>query len=39
VKRMGMLGVSVKKKKELTVRMETVTVIGKVKQNLTCFVH
>ena len=29
VKRMGMLGVSVKKMKALTVKMETVTVIGK----------
>ena len=29
VKRMGMLGVSVKKMKALTVKMETVTLIGK----------
>jgi len=28
-KRMGMLGVSVKKMKALTVKMETVTIIGK----------
>ena len=29
VKRMGMLGVSVRKMKALTVKMETVTLIGK----------
>ena len=29
VKRMGMLGVSVRKMKALTVKMETVTMIGK----------
>jgi hypothetical protein len=29
VKRMGVLGVSVRKMKELTVKMETVTLIGK----------
>jgi hypothetical protein len=29
VKRMGMLGVSVRKTKALTVKMETVTLIGK----------
>jgi hypothetical protein len=39
VKRMGVLGVSVRKMKALTVKMETVTLIGKGRQNLTCFVH
>jgi hypothetical protein len=29
VKRMGMLGVSVRKMKALTVKMETVTVVGR----------
>jgi len=31
VRRMGMLGVSVRKMKALTVKMETVTLIGKVR--------
>jgi hypothetical protein len=39
VKRMGMLGVSVRKMKALTVKMETVTLIGKGRENLTCFVY
>jgi hypothetical protein len=36
---MGMLGSSVGQLKALTVKMETVTLIGKGRQNLTCFVH
>jgi len=39
VRRMGMLGASVRKIRALTVKMETVTVIGLGKQNLTCSVH
>jgi len=39
VKRMGMLGVSVKKMKAPTVKMSTVTLFGKGRQNLTCFVY
>ena len=39
VKRMGMLGVSVRKMKALTVKMETVTLIGKGRQNLTFSVY
>jgi hypothetical protein len=39
VKRMGMLGVNVKKMKALTVKMETVTLFGKGRYNLTCFVY
>jgi len=39
VYRMGMLGVSVRKMKALNVKMETVTLIGKGEQNLTCFVY
>jgi hypothetical protein len=31
VKRMGMLGVSVRKMKALTVKLETLTLIGKVR--------
>jgi len=38
VKRMGMLGVSVRKMKALTVKMEKVTLIGKGRQNVTCCV-
>jgi hypothetical protein len=38
VKRMGMLGASVREMKALTVKMETVTLIGKGRLNLTCFV-
>ena len=34
-----MLGVSVRKMKALTVKMETVTLIGKGRQNVTCFVY
>jgi hypothetical protein len=36
--RMGMLGASVRKIKTLTVNTHTVTLIGKGRQNLTCFV-
>jgi len=39
VKRMGTLGVSVRKMKALPVMMETETLIGKDRRNLTCFVH
>jgi hypothetical protein len=39
VKRMGMLGVSVRKMTALTVKMETVTLIGKDRYNLACFVY
>jgi hypothetical protein len=39
VKRMGMLGVSVRKIKALTEKIEIATVIGKGRQNLTCFVY
>jgi hypothetical protein len=39
MKGMGMLGVSVRKKKALTVKMETVTLIGKVGQNVTSSVY
>ena len=35
----GMLAVSVRKMKALTVKMETVTVTGNGGQNLTCFVY
>ena len=34
-----MLGVSVRKMKALTVKMETVTLIDKGRQNLTCLVY
>jgi len=36
---MGMLGVSVGKMKAVTVRMETVTLTGKGRYNLTRFVY
>jgi hypothetical protein len=39
VKRMGMLGVSVRNMKALNVNMEAVTLIGKGRYNLTCFVY
>jgi len=39
VKRLGVLGVSVRKMKALTVKMETVTLIGKGRWNLMCFVY
>jgi fructose-1-phosphate kinase PfkB-like protein len=39
VKRMGMLGGSVGKMKALTLKMETVTLTGRGRQNLTCFVY
>jgi len=39
VRRMGMLGVSVRKMKALTVKTGTVTLIGKGRYDVTCFVH
>jgi hypothetical protein len=39
VKRKGMLRVSVRKMKAITVKMETVTLIGEDRQNPTCFVY
>ena len=39
VRRMGMLGVSVRKMKGLTVKIETVTLIGKGRYDVTCFVY
>jgi hypothetical protein len=39
VKRMGMLGVSVRKMKTLSALLETVTLIGKGRQNVKCFVY
>jgi len=39
VKRMGMLEMSVKSMTALTVKMETVTLIGKGRLNLTCYVY
>jgi len=36
---MGMLGVSVRKMKALTVKMEAIGLIGKGRYNLTCFVY
>jgi len=39
VRRMGMLGVSVRKMKGLTVKTETVTLIGKGRYDVTCFVY
>jgi hypothetical protein len=39
VKKMGMLGVSVRMMKALTVKMETVTLNGEGRQNLTCCVY
>jgi len=39
VNRMGMLGVSVRMMKTLTVKMDTVTLIGTGRQNMTCFVY
>ena len=39
VKWVGMLGVSVGKMKALTVQVETATLIGKGRYNLTCFVY
>jgi len=40
VKRMGMLGVSVRKMKALTVNFKMVTLTGKGQQNnLTCFLY
>jgi hypothetical protein len=34
-----MLGVSVRKMRALTVKIETVSLIGKGRYNMTCFVH
>jgi hypothetical protein len=39
VKRMGALGVSVRKVKAVPVKMETQTLIGKERQSLTFFVY
>jgi hypothetical protein len=40
LKRMGILGVSVRKMKALTVKVETVTLIdGKDRKNLMCFLY
>jgi hypothetical protein len=39
VKRMGLLGVSVREVKLLTVKMDTATLSGKGRWNLTCFVY
>jgi len=39
IKTMGMLRVSSLKMKALAVKMGTVTMIGKGRQNLTCFVY
>ena len=39
VKRMGMLGVSVRNMKALTLKMKTVTLIGKGRWNMTCSVY
>jgi hypothetical protein len=39
LKGLGMFGVSVRKLKALTVKMETVTLIDKGRQNLTCLVY
>jgi len=38
VRMMGRLGVNVRKTKALIVKMDTVTLIGKSRQNMTCFV-
>jgi len=38
-KRMGMLGARARNMKALTVKMKTVTMIGKGRQNMTCFVY
>jgi len=39
VKRIGKYGVSVRKMKALTVKMETMTLIGIGRLNLTCLVY
>jgi hypothetical protein len=39
LKRKGMSGESVRKIKALTVKMETVSLIGKGRYNMTCFVY
>ena len=38
-KRIRMLGVSVREIKALTAKMERVTLIGKGRENLTCFIY
>jgi hypothetical protein len=39
VKRIGMLGVNVRKMKALTVNFKMVSLTGKGQQNLTCFLY
>jgi hypothetical protein len=39
LKRMGLLGMSVRKMKALTVKIEMVIMIGKGREDLTCFVY
>jgi len=39
VKKIGMLGESVRKTKALPVKMKIITLIGKKRQNLTCFLY
>jgi hypothetical protein len=39
VKRMGMLGMSVRKMKTLTVKMDTVALIGRGRYNQTFFIY
>jgi len=39
VKRMGMLGVNVRKMKAQTVKMERATLVGESRENVTCFVY
>ena len=39
IERMGMLGVSVRKMKALSAKLEIVLLIGKGRQNVTCFAY
>jgi len=39
LKNLGMLGESVRKAKELPVKKKIITMFGKKRQNLTCFVY
>jgi len=39
LKRMGKLGVSVRKMKALNVKIKSVTLVGKGRQNLTCIMY
>ena len=39
VKKMGMLGENMRKAKELPVKKKIITMIGKKRQNVTCFVY